>query len=111
MRQFLGYKRLEHRELHDELNTLITVWSLWQNLFCVTMKPESKRQEESRPIRLHEKKGHTPAQRLIDSGDPRKHEQHKLEKQMAARNPFGVRKEIRISFTINLYGRYVIPAQ
>jgi hypothetical protein len=43
VRQFLGYKRLEHRELFDGLSTLITVWSLWRNLFWGTMKPESKR--------------------------------------------------------------------
>lgn len=95
VRQFLGYERLEHRELLDGLNALLKLWSLWRNLFCVTMKQESKRREGSRQIRRHEKKGRTPAQRLIDSGDLRKEEQQKLEKQMAELNPFAMRKEIR----------------
>jgi hypothetical protein len=59
------------------------------------MKQESKRREGSRQIRRHEKKGRTPAQRLIDSGDLRKEEQHKLEKQLSELNPFAMRKEIR----------------
>ena len=95
VRQFLGYDRLEHRELLDGLNGLFKLWSQWRNLFCVTMKQESKRREGSRQIRRHEKKGRTPAQRLIESGDLRKEEQHKLEKQMAELNPFAMRKEIR----------------
>jgi hypothetical protein len=59
------------------------------------MKQESKRRESSRQIRRHEKKGRTTAQRLIDSGDLRREEQHKLEKQLSELNPFAMRKEIR----------------
>lgn len=95
VRQFLGYERLEHRELLDGLNDLLKLWSQWRNLFCVTMKQESKRREGSRQIRRHEKKGRTPAQRLIDSGELRKEEEQKLERQMAQLNPFALRKEIR----------------
>lgn len=95
VRQFLGYQRLEHRELLDDLNDLLKLWSQWRNLFCVTMKQESKRREGSRQIRRHEKQGRPPAQRLIDSGELPKEEQRKLEGQMANLNPFAMRKEIR----------------
>ena len=95
VREFLGYERLEHRELLDELNELLKLWSQWRNLFCVTMKQESKRREGSRQIRRHEKKGRTPARRLIDSGQLRKEEVLKLETQLATLNPFTMRKEIR----------------
>jgi hypothetical protein len=95
VRQFLGYERLEHRELLDDLNDLLKLWSQWRNLFCVTMKQESKRREGSRQIRRHEKKGRTPARRLIDSGQLRKEEVLKLETQLATLNPFAMRKEIR----------------
>jgi hypothetical protein len=61
VRQFLGYERLGHRELLEGLNELLKLWSLWRNLFCVTMKQESKRREGSRQIRRHEKRGRTPA--------------------------------------------------
>lgn len=95
VRQFLGYERLEHRELLEDLNSLLKLWSQWRNLFCVTMKQESKRREGSRQIRRHEKRGRTPAQRLIDSGDLRKEEQQKLETQLSSIDPFAMRKEIR----------------
>lgn len=95
VRQFLGYERLEHRELLDDLNGLLKLWSQWRNLFCVTMKQESKRREGSRQIRRHEKQGRTPAQRLIDSGQLRREEARKLETRLATLNPFAMRKEIR----------------
>jgi hypothetical protein len=95
VRQFLGYERLEHRELLDDLNELLKLWSQWRNLFCVTMKQESKRREGSRQIRRHEKRGRTPARRLIDSGQLRKEEALELETQLASLNPFAMRKEIR----------------
>jgi hypothetical protein len=95
VRQFLGYERLEHRELLGELNVLLKLWSQWRNLFCVKMKQESKRREGSRQIRRHEKIGRTPAQRLIDSGDLRQAEQSQLEVQLATLDPFAVRQEIR----------------
>ena len=95
VRQFLGYERLEHRELLDDLNELLKLWSQWRNLFCVTMKQESKRREGSRQIRRHEKQGRTPAQRLIASGDLRPEERRKLEHQLSTLDPFALRKEIR----------------
>lgn len=94
VRQLLGYERLEHRELLDDLNELLKHWSLWRNLFCVTMKQESKRREGSRQIRRHEKKGRSPAQRLIDSGQLRKEEEVKLKNLLATLNPFEMKKEI-----------------
>ena len=95
VRQFLGYERLEHRELLEDLNVLLKLWSQWRNLFCVTMKQESKHREGSRQIRRHEKIGRTPARRLLDSGDLQKAEQNQLEAQLATLDPFAMRKEIR----------------
>jgi hypothetical protein len=95
VRQLLGYERLGHRELLDDLNDLLKLWSQWRNLFCVTMKQESKRREGSRQIRRHEKQGRSPARRLIDSGQLRKEEVLKLETQLSTLNPFALRKEIR----------------
>ena len=95
VRQFLGYERLEHRELLDDLNKLLQLWSQWRNLFCVTMKQESKWREGSRQIRRHEKRGRTPAQRLIESGDLQPAERLKLEIQLSTLDPFVMRKEIR----------------
>lgn len=95
VRQFLGYERLEHRELLADLNDLLKLWSQWRNLFCVTMKQESKRREGSRQIRCHEKQARTPARRLIESGQLRKEEALKLEIQLSTLNPFAMREDIR----------------
>jgi hypothetical protein len=95
VRQFLGYERLGHHELLDGLNELLKLWSLWKNLFCVTMKQESKHREGSRQIRRHEKNGRTPAQRLLDSGALQKKEQAQLESQLRSLDPFAMRKQIR----------------
>ena len=95
VRELLGHDRLEHRELLDELNALLMLWSRWRNLFCVTMKQESKRREGSRQIRRHEKTGRTPAQRLLDSGQLRDDDRQQLEEQLATLNPFAMRREIR----------------
>ena len=95
VRQLLGYERLEHRELLDDLNELLKLWSRWRNLFCVTMKQESKRREGSRQIRRHEKQGRTPARRLIESGQLRKEQRCELETQLSTLNPFAMRREIR----------------
>lgn len=95
VRQLLGYERLEHRELLEPLNELLQLWSQWRNLFCVTMKQESKGREGSRQIRRHEKKGRTPAQRLLESATLRQEERRKLQNQLARLNPFAMRQEIR----------------
>jgi hypothetical protein len=94
VRQLLGYERLEHSELIDELNQLLKTWCEWKNLFCVTMKQESKRREGSRQIRRHEKKGRSPAQRLIDSEQLQSEEKKKLKEKLETINPFAMKKEI-----------------
>lgn len=95
VRQFLGYERLEHRDQLDELNDLLKLWSLWRNMFCVTMKQSGKWREGSRQIRTHEKEGRTPAQRLIDSGDLEEAQKGQLRRLMAESNPFTMRAAIR----------------
>lgn len=95
VRQFLGYERLGHYELLGDLNTLLKLWSLWKNLFCVTMKQASKHREGSRQIRRHEKQGRTPAQRLLESGALQKEQEKELRTHLKTLNPFTMRKEIR----------------
>jgi hypothetical protein len=56
VRGLLGYDRLAHQELLPELNELLSLWSLWKNLYCVTMKQESCHREGSKQVRRHSKK-------------------------------------------------------
>lgn len=95
VRQLLGYERLEHREMEGLLNALLERWSMWKNLFCVTMKQESKERIGCKQIRRHSKQSRTPAQRLIESGHLGKEAERELREELRAHNPFKMRAEIR----------------
>jgi hypothetical protein len=95
VRGLRGYERLEHPELLEDLNALLKLWSQWRNLFCVRMNQESKWREGSRQIRRHEKRGRSPARRLIESGQLSEANRHELETQLSTLNPFAMRNEIR----------------
>jgi len=95
VREFLGHERLEHVELVDKLNEVLEKWSLFKNLFCVTMKQASKRREGSRQIRTHHKVSKTPAKRLLESGYLLNEDEKRLKQQLAEINPFKMREEIR----------------
>lgn len=64
-------------------------------MFCVMMKQESKWREGNRQIRRHEKRGRSPAHRLIESGQLSEAKRRELEAQLSTLNPFAMRKEIR----------------
>lgn len=96
VRGLLGYDRLEHRELLPELNELLTLWSLWKNLYCVTMKQESCHREGSKQVRRHCKKSYTPAQRLLDSGSVSAADKKRIKTHLRENDPFQLKAEIRI---------------
>jgi hypothetical protein len=62
----LGYDRLDNEDLVEVTNELLVKWSLWNNLYCSTMKQIEKRREGSRQIRKHEKHPKPPCERLIE---------------------------------------------
>ena len=95
VRSFLGYDRLEHHELLPQLNELLSLWSLWKNLFCVTMKQESCLRVGSKQVRRHSKKSYTPAQRLLDSGKLSEAHRKQLKEQLSTLNPFELKAEIK----------------
>lgn len=95
VRELLGYERFEHQELIEGLNELLTNWSLWKNLFCVTMQQISKERVGSKQIRKHAKKSRTPAQRLLDGATLTPSEEKRLRDLLEAHNPFEMRKKVR----------------
>jgi hypothetical protein len=95
VRSLLGYDRLEHPELLPELNELLSLWSLWKNLFCVTMKQESCHRVGSKQVRRHSKKSYTPAQRLLDSGHLSTEHKKQLKAQLSSLDPFKMKAEIK----------------
>ena len=96
VRGFLGYDRLYHQEQLTELNELLKLWCLWKNLYCVTMKQESRIREGSKHVRRHAKTSHTPAQRLLMSGKLSDEHSIRIKHQLSAYNPFEMRAEIRL---------------
>jgi hypothetical protein len=94
VRQFLGYDRLEHPELMPELNELLRTWSLWRNLYCVTMEQTSKRREGCKQIRTHARTNRTPAQRLLDGPSLTPAQRDRLKAEQKAHNPFEMKRRI-----------------
>jgi transposase InsO family protein len=94
VRLLLGYDRLEHPELIAPLNELLRTWSLWRNLYCVTMEQISKRREGSRQIRQHAKTSRTPAQRLLDGQSLTAAQRKWIEREQRAHSPFAMKKQI-----------------
>lgn len=95
VRGLLGYDRIEHPGLLAGLNELLSLWSLWKNLFCVTMKQESCRREGSRQVRRHAKTSQTPAQRLPGSGKLGPGHRKQIEELLGKHDPFKMKAEIR----------------
>lgn len=96
VRGLLGYDRLEHHELLPGLNELLSLWSLWKNLYCVTMKQESCHREGSKQVRRHSKKSYTPAQRLLDSGSLSAADKKRIKTHLRENDPFQLKAEIRL---------------
>ena len=96
VRQLLGYDRLGHQELIEPLTVLLEKWSLFKNLYCVTMEQISKTRKGSKEIRRHAKTNRTPAQRLIDGGKISLDQRKWIETQLANTNPFEMKEEIEL---------------
>lgn len=94
VRQFLGYDRLEHSEILPALNELLRIWSLWRNLYCVTMEQTSKRREGSKQIRTHARTSRTPAQRLLEGTSLTPTQREWIETQQGKHNPFEMKEKI-----------------
>ena len=94
VRQLLGYERIGHQELIEPLMGLLEKWSLFKNLYCVTMEQISKIREGTKEIRRHAKLNRTPAQRLLDGGKISEAQRTWIEEQLATTNPFEMKKEI-----------------
>ena len=95
VRSFLGYERLGHQEQLEALNELLQLWSLWKNLYSVTMKQQSRVREGSKYVRRHDKKSYTPAQRLLMSGKLSDEQTVIIKHHLEVNNPFEMQAEIR----------------
>lgn len=94
VRQLLGYDRLAEEELLEPINELLKTWSLWKNLYCVTMEQLSCTREGSKQFRTHAKVNRTPAQRLLDTHKLSSNEVTTLEEMLNITDPFKLKEQI-----------------
>lgn len=94
VRQFIGYQRLEHRELVEPLNALLAKWSLWNNLFCPTMKLLKKERVGTRLKRVHEKEARTPCARLLESPAVSAEAKERLRALLALHDPMDLKADL-----------------
>lgn len=100
VRQLLGYDRLAYEELLEPINALLTTWSLWKNLYCVTMEQLSCQREGSKQIRKHAKVNRTPAQRLLDSQQLSQFEENKIQQLLEETDPFDLKEKIEAQLKV-----------
>lgn len=100
VRQLLGYDRLDHEELLEPINQLLTTWSMWKNLYCVTMEQLSCQREGSRQIRKHAKVNRTPTQRLLDSQTLSKDEELHVNELIGKTDPFELKNQIEAELKV-----------
>lgn len=94
VRQLLGYDRLGYEELLGPVNELLSLWSLWKNLYHVSMEQVSKTREGSRQVRRHAKRSRTPAQRLESSGQLTEEQRERIAAWRESSNPFAMKADI-----------------
>lgn len=93
VRQLVGYLRLDRPELVQRLNALYTRWCLLLNFFCPNLKLREKCRQGSRIVKRYEA-ACTPCQRLLASRWIDRATKRRLREQLAALNPFAMKKEI-----------------
>ena len=94
VRQFLGYERFGQKELVEPLNALVEKWSLWNNLFCPTLKLLKKERVGTRLKKVHEKQAYTPCQRLLESPAVSAAAKDRLREQLLDQDPMDMKTSI-----------------
>jgi hypothetical protein len=94
VRQFLGHERLGQKELVAPLNALVEKWSLWNNLFCPTLKLLKKERVGTRLKKVHEKHAFTPCQRLLESPSVSQTAKERLREQLLEHDPMDMKASI-----------------
>ena len=97
IRQFTGYERMDFIELAAALDDLLQLWSLWNNLFCPTLKLLEKRREGARWLKVYEARPRTPCQRLLEHAAVAPAAKEQLRGLLERYDPFTLRAEIEAS--------------
>lgn len=95
VRLLLGDDRFEHYELVEPLNEVLTLWSLWNNLYGAQRRLVRKeRQADGKVKRYHEKQAATPCARLLAREDLSVKQRQRLEAQFEGNDPIEMRGQI-----------------
>jgi hypothetical protein len=96
VRQWLGYERLDNRDMVPLLNDLYrTEWRLFHNFFCPSVKLIAKERIGSKTIKRHDLPK-TPYQRIMESVYIDTSVKKELSKQLERLNPFALRKAMEV---------------
>jgi hypothetical protein len=93
VRQLLGYDRIENSDLVPAINELYRTWGLLHNLFCPTLKLESKTRQGSKTKRKYSKPK-TPYQRLLDCSHLSLVQKTELEARFQQLNPIHLKNQL-----------------
>ncbi|MFH1853017.1 MAG: transposase family protein [Candidatus Neomarinimicrobiota bacterium] len=94
VRHLLGYDRLDNPGLVEPINTLYaTLWSLWYNHFCPTLKLIEKKRINSRYYKKYDNPK-TPFQRLLESPSLSHEQKETLKKRQQILDPFNLKRQI-----------------
>jgi hypothetical protein len=94
VREFLGHERIDRQELVELLNAVVEMWSLWNNLFCPTLKLLEKVRVGTRLKKVYEKHPRTPCQRLLESPALSATRKERLREQLARHDPWDMKIRI-----------------
>lgn len=99
VRQYLGYRRLDHQDYVHLLNELYTSqWRLFFNFFLPSMKLVDKQRIGSKTIKKHDSPK-TPLQRVVESSSVPSDVKQRLRVQCRALNPFLLHRTIKQKIT------------
>jgi len=94
IRKYLGYIRLDQKELLPIVNELYAVLEMYLNHFQTVRRTLSKERVGAKYRRTYEKEPKTPYQRMLEHKDVPKEVKQKLREEHAKLNPLLLKREI-----------------
>lgn len=111
VRRWVGYTRLDARNVVDALNSVYEVLNPYINHFVASRRIISKKRIGSKWIIAREKKALTPYQRVLQRNDVSEHVKKKLKQEHKKLNPLLLKREIdlRLKKVFDIQQRHGTP--
>jgi hypothetical protein len=111
VRRWVGYSRLDVRDIVEALNTVYDVLTPYQNHFVASRRTTTKERVGARWKISREKKAKTPYQRVLERLDVNEGVKVKLRQEHETLNPLVMKREIdrRLQVVFNLQKHCGVP--